>query len=123
MRLRPPSDAAEQKATTVNYTVRVPPDTEVRSDSDSGATTVRGIAATVAVRTQSAAITVGGLGADATITTGSGAVSADGVKGTLKVTTSSSGVSAKALERSPGAGAWMCRRGRARLPFTARAAA
>ncbi len=98
VRLRPPSDPAEQKATTVNYTVRVPPDTEVRSDSNSGATTIRGVAGAVAARTQSAAIAVGSLGANATITTGSGAVTVDGVKGTLRVTTSSSGVSARALE-------------------------
>src|SRR5262245_27794797 len=40
VRLRPPSDPAEQKATTVNYVVRVPPDTEARTENDAGATTV-----------------------------------------------------------------------------------
>ena len=98
VRLRPPSDAAEQKATTVNYTVRVPPDTQARSDSDSGATTVRGVAGAVAVKTQSATITAASLGASATITTGSGAVTVDGVKGALRVTTNSSAFSGRGLE-------------------------
>ncbi len=98
VRLRPPSDAAEQKATTVSYTVYVPPDTDVRTNSDSGATTVRGVAGPVAVRTQSSAIDVASLGAAATITTGSGAVSASGVKGALTVTTGSSAFTGRALE-------------------------
>jgi DUF4097 and DUF4098 domain-containing protein YvlB len=98
VRLRPPSDAAEQKATTVSYTVRVPPDTDVRTDSDSGATSIRRVAGPVAVRTQSAAIDVADLGATANITTGSGAVRVDGVKGALAVTTSSSSFSGRSLE-------------------------
>jgi DUF4097 and DUF4098 domain-containing protein YvlB len=98
VRLRPPSDPAEQKATTVNYVVRVPPDAEVRTESDSGATTVRGVAGPVAVRTQSAAIEVTRLGGPATITTGSGAVNVDGVKDALRVTTSSSGFAGRELE-------------------------
>ena len=98
LRLRPPSDAAEQKATTVSYTVRVPPDTDVRTDSDSGATSIRDVAGPVAVRTQSAAVDVANLGAAATITTGSGAVRVDGVKGALSVTTSSSAFTGRSLE-------------------------
>jgi hypothetical protein len=98
VRLRPPSDAAEQKATTVSYTVRVPPNANVRTDSDSGATIVRGIDGPVTVRTQSAAIDVARAGAAATITTGSGAVNVDGVKGALHVTTGSSAFSGQALE-------------------------
>jgi DUF4097 and DUF4098 domain-containing protein YvlB len=98
VRLRPPSAAAEQKATTVSYTVRVPPDTDVRTDSDSGATTIRGVAGPVAVGTQSAAIDVADLGGTATITTSSGAVTVDGVKGALRVRTGSSGFSGRSLE-------------------------
>jgi DUF4097 and DUF4098 domain-containing protein YvlB len=98
VRLRPPSDAAEQKATTVSYTVHVPPDTDVRTDSDSGATSIRRVAGPVAVRTQSAAIDVADLGATANITTGSGAVRVDGVKGALAVTTGSSSFSGRSLE-------------------------
>jgi hypothetical protein len=92
VRLRPPSDTAEQKATTVSYTVRVPPTTEVRTDSDSGATTVRGIEGPVTIRTQSAAIDVGSVGATTSITTGSGAVKVDGSKGALRVKTGSSAI-------------------------------
>ena len=39
--LRPPSDPAAQRAVTVSYQVRVPPNTRVTTTSDSGATTVR----------------------------------------------------------------------------------
>jgi len=98
VRLRPPSEVPEQKATTVNYVVRVPANTDVRTDSDSGATTVRGVSGPVIVRTQSAEIDVAKLGGTATITTGSGAVHVDGVKNALRVTTSSSGFAGRELE-------------------------
>jgi len=59
--LRSPSDAAEQRAVTVSYQVRVPPETEVAAESESGATTVRGVARTVVIRTQSGATRLGRL--------------------------------------------------------------
>ena len=77
--LRPPSDPAAQRAVTVSYQVRVPPNTRVTTTSDSGATTVREVSGTVSVRTQSGAIELGKLGAGAEVTTGSGAVTIDGV--------------------------------------------
>ena len=43
---------------TVSYEVRVPPETEVTAASESGATTVRGVARAVVIRTQSGAIDV-----------------------------------------------------------------
>lgn len=89
VRLSPPADAASERAVTVSYRVQVPPNTEVRTSSDSGATSVRGVAGPVAVRTQSAAIDVGGLAGGATLATGSGAVSAEGLKGALSVATRS----------------------------------
>jgi DUF4097 and DUF4098 domain-containing protein YvlB len=82
---------------TVNYRVRVPPDTEVMSVSDSGATTMRGIGGPVNVRTQSGAIELAQLGTTAEVTTGSGSVTVDGVAGALIVTTSSSAFSGRAL--------------------------
>ena len=69
--LRPPSDPAAQRAVTVSYQVRVPPNTRVTTTSDSGATTVREVSGTVSVRTQSGAIELGKLGADVEVTTGS----------------------------------------------------
>src|SRR5262245_10217834 len=59
VRLRPPSDAAARRAVTVSYQVRVPPNTNVQTTSDSGATSVRGVTGTVEVRTQSGAIDLG----------------------------------------------------------------
>ena len=90
IRLRPPSGAEEQRAMTVNYTVRVPPDTEATSESNSGATTIEGVSGRVAVRTGSSAVTLTKLGGAAEVTTGSGAVTAGGVAGALRVTTESS---------------------------------
>src|SRR5215471_16563097 len=56
VRLRPPADARERRAVTVNYEVRVPANTTVVSVSDSGETTIAGIIGPVDVRTQSGAI-------------------------------------------------------------------
>ena len=53
VRLRPPSEPAELRAVTVSYQVRVPPETEVAVTSESGATTVRGVARGLVIRTQS----------------------------------------------------------------------
>ena len=89
--LRPPTDAADRRAVTISYQVHVPPDTEVRSDSDSGATSVSGVSGRVTVRTQSAAISLASLSGVVGVTTGSGAVTADGSAGALSVKTSSSG--------------------------------
>jgi hypothetical protein len=97
IRLRPPSDAAEQRAVTVSYQVRVPPETQVAAESESGATTVRGVARAVVIRTQSGAIDVMQLGSTAVLTSGSGSVTVDGVAGFLTITTSSSSVTARAV--------------------------
>jgi len=97
IRLRPPSDAAERRAVTVSYQVRVPPDTEVAAESQSGAITVRGVAGAVVIRTQSGAIDVMQLGSTAVVTSGSGTVTVDGVAGSLTITTSSSSVTARAV--------------------------
>lgn len=92
LRLRPPAGADEQRAMTVAYDVSVPRGTVVKSNSDSGATTIRGVAGHVSVRTQSAAIAISDLGGDADVATGSGVVQVDGIVGDLKVTTQSSRV-------------------------------
>jgi hypothetical protein len=98
LKLRPPSDAAEQRAVTVSYQVRVPPETEVATVSESGATSVRGVSGSVAIRTQSGAIEVMQLKGAAIVTTGSGSVTVDNVAGSLTVTTSSSGITARSIE-------------------------
>jgi hypothetical protein len=96
-RLRPPMDEADRRAVTVAYRVRVPADTTVLAASESGATTVRGIAGPVTVRTQSAAIELADLGGPAGVSTGSGAVTVDGVAGLLTVRTTSSAIRATSL--------------------------
>jgi DUF4097 and DUF4098 domain-containing protein YvlB len=100
IRLRPPAGTDEQRAITVAYDVSVPRETVVRTISDSGATTVSGVAGRVSVRTQSAAIAVRDLGGETDVTTGSGEVQADGVNGNLNVATQSSRI----LVRNSGAG-------------------
>jgi hypothetical protein len=97
LKLRPPSDAAEQRAVTVSYQVRVPPETDVTTTSESGATSVRGVARAVVIRTQSGAIDVMQLKGTAAVTTGSGAVTVDDVAGALTVKTSSSGITARSI--------------------------
>lgn len=97
IRLRVPADPADQRAVTVSYQVRVPPNTRVLSVSESGATSVRGVSGAVAVRTQSGAVELTRLGAGAEVTTGSGSVTIDGVSDVLTVTTSSSGVVGRSL--------------------------
>ena len=97
VRLRPPSDPAAQRAVTVSYQVRVPPNTRVTTTSDSGATTVRDVSGVVSVRTQSGAIELGKLAAGTDVTTGSGAVTMDDVSGALTVKTNSSAISGRSL--------------------------
>ena len=100
VRLRPPQDGATQRAVTVNFQLRVPPDTQVTTSSDSGETSVQGIGATVRVQTQSGAIDVRSLAGDATISTGSGAVTVSGVAGAPVVSTGSSSFGATGLGSS-----------------------
>jgi len=90
IRLRIPADSATQRAVTISYRVQVPPDTDVHSVSNSGETSISGVAASVDVRTQSGAIDLKALAGVVLVFTGSGAVSVDGVNGALTVTTSSS---------------------------------
>src|SRR5262245_7243100 len=98
LRLRSPSDPAEQRALTISYQVQVPADTQVLTTSESGATTVGGVRGSVAVHTQSGAIELTRLGASVEVTTGSGAVSADDVGGALTVKTNSSAFTGRALK-------------------------
>lgn len=97
LRLRPPSDSREREATTVTYTVRVPPVTQVVSVSDSGAIAVAGVGERVTARTQSGAITLQRLGGAAVVTTSSGAVNVDGVRQAFEVQTSSGGITLREL--------------------------
>jgi len=96
LKLRPPSDAAELRAVTVAYQVRVPPDTDVTTVTESGATSVRGVS-NVSIRTQSASIEVMQLKGTAVVTTGSGSLTVDDVAGSLTATTSSSSITARAI--------------------------
>lgn len=90
IRLRIPADGAVQRAVTIAYRVEVPPDTEVQTSSESGETTVHGIAAPVNVRTQSGAITLGHIAGAVLVVTGSGAVVAEDIGGDVSITTTSS---------------------------------
>ena len=97
LRLRPPSGADEQRAMTVAYEVSVPRGTVVKTNSDSGETTISGVGGRVSVRTQSAAILLRDLGGEAEVTTGSGAVQADSITGDVNVSTRSSRVTVRNL--------------------------
>ena len=96
LRLRSPTDSAEDRAMTVNYDLRVPPNARVIAVSDSGAIELRDVAGHVEVRTQSSAISMISLGA-ADVETGSGAVRLDGATGAVRITTSSSAITARGL--------------------------
>lgn len=98
IKLRPPSDPEFQRAVTVAYQVKVPPNTQVVTSSDSGETTVRSVTGPVSVRTQSGAIELAQLGVKTEVTTGSGSVTVDGAAGPLSVTTSSSAFSGHSLD-------------------------
>ena len=100
VRLRIPSDPDAQRAVIVSYRVEVPPGTEVRTRTDSGATTVRGVDGTVDVRTQSSFIDVADISGATQLFTGSGAVRAHGISGPLSVTTQSSGITLSGLRSS-----------------------
>jgi hypothetical protein len=96
LRLRPPADRGDTRAVTVNYDVRVPPNSQVIAVSDSGAIDMRDVRGRVEVRTQSSAITLMSLGA-ADVDTGSGEVRLDGASGAVRITTSSSAITARGL--------------------------
>lgn len=95
-----PADRTVQRAVTVSYRVQVPPETEVLISSESGETSVRGLAGPVDVRTQSATIALQGLSGVTRASTGSGAVSAEGMTGELRVTTTSSSFTGTGLASS-----------------------
>ena len=78
--LRPPADPLVDRATTIDYVVRVPPNTIIVAVSDSGDVSVTGVTGAVSVRTQSGAIAVA-IGPTAAVTidatTGSGSIDID----------------------------------------------
>jgi hypothetical protein len=92
VRLRLPADSAAQQAVIVNYRVEVPPGTEVRTRTDSGATSIRGVEGALDIRTHSSTIDVGDIAGAVQIATGSGAVRASDVSGALSVSTESSAI-------------------------------
>jgi len=100
VRLRIPADPTAQQAVTVNYRVEVPPGTEVRTRTDSGATSIRGVNGAVDIRTQSSTIDVADVSGAVQIATGSGAVRASDVSGALSVATSSSAITLSGLGSS-----------------------
>jgi len=92
IRLRPPADAGDRRAVTVNYVVRVPADTTVRTVSESGATTIRGLSGALDVRTQSAAIEIDSATGATIVTSGSGAIKVIRAGSSLRVRTQSGNV-------------------------------
>lgn len=98
--LSSPAGEAERRAVTVSYDVRVPRSMDLRTTSDSGATTVRGLSGPLIVKTQSSTIHVSDLAGSVAVSTGSGAVTAAGISGPMTVTTSSSAISASGLASS-----------------------
>ncbi|MEP6783340.1 MAG: DUF4097 family beta strand repeat-containing protein [Acidobacteriota bacterium] len=100
VRLREPTEDAARRAVTISYQVQVPPDTPLVTTSESGATSISGVAASVAVHTQSAAIDLRQLTGIVTVSTGSGAVVANAMTGVMTVTTDSSGFTGNDLRSS-----------------------
>ena len=100
VRLRIPADPTAQQAVIVNYRVEVPPGTEVRTRTDSGATSIRGVDGAVDIRTHSSAIDVADVSGAVQIASESGAVRASDVLGALSVSTSSSAIRLSALGSS-----------------------
>jgi hypothetical protein len=96
LRLRSPADPDDNRAMTVNYDLRIPPNARVLAVSDSGAIEVRDVAGHVEVRTQSSAISLMALDS-ADVETGSGAVRLDGASGAIRISTSSSAITARDL--------------------------
>jgi hypothetical protein len=90
VRLELPAARDAQRAVTISYRVRVPPDTTVHTVSASGETSVRDVKGPVDVRTQSAGIAVAGLAGRVRIITGSGDVEARDMAGPVSVNTGSS---------------------------------
>ena len=96
-RLRSPSTDEEQRAVTVSYRVLVPAGTEVRSETDSGATTVAGVGGRVRVKSQSGAVVLSRLGGAAVVLGSSGGVRVDDVAGDLEVSTQSGRITLRGL--------------------------
>lgn len=91
--LRTPTDEAERRAVTVAYQVRVPPDTTLVSLTDSGATTITGLAGETSVTTHSSAFTGRDLQGRVRLRTQSGAIDAVfSGPGSADVETGSSGI-------------------------------
>jgi hypothetical protein len=98
LRLRPPTTEEEQRAVTLSYRVIVPPGTQVRSETDSGATSIARVAGPVTVTSQSGAVDLDSLGGGAVLVKGSsGAVRIAGVAGDLDVRTQSGGLTLSGL--------------------------
>jgi DUF4097 and DUF4098 domain-containing protein YvlB len=97
VRLRPPLDPDELRATTVSYDVRVPRDTRIVIVTDSGAVSIDNVTAPVTVATGSSAIVLSGLEGKTEVTTQSGAVRVDRASGGLRVTTGSSAITLRGL--------------------------
>lgn len=97
VRLHAPASAADRRAVTVAYVVKVPRGMRVTVVSESGGLTVADVAGGARIRTQSGAIGVRNLGGPASVESGSGAVEVDGVAGDLSVSTQSSGIRATGL--------------------------
>jgi hypothetical protein len=97
IRLRPPTKDDERSAVTISYRVIVPAGTQVRTETDSGATSIARVGGSVTVRSQSGAVGLDRLGGDAVVHGSSGAVRADGVAGDLDVRTQSGGLTLSGL--------------------------
>ena len=89
VQLRPPDDPLVDRVVTIDYDVRVPPDTTVVAVNDSGLVTITGIAGSVSARSQSGAIEVTlppatPVTLDATSASGEIDIDRDLVKGTVE---------------------------------------
>jgi hypothetical protein len=85
------------RSASINYTIEVPPNTEVRVTTGSGDVNVGGIAGPVTATTGSGDVQMSEIQGDVHVTAGSGDMRMDGIKGSAEVTAGSGDVEMKSV--------------------------
>ena len=80
------------RSMTLNYTIVVPPETELETEVGSGSVEVRDIHGPAKLTTGSGGISVANLREDAQVATGSGGITLSNVAGEIRATTGSGGI-------------------------------
>jgi hypothetical protein len=85
------------RAAAINYTVVVPPETEIHAISGSGDVEMNGVKGPVSVTTDSANISVSNVAGDVQAHSGSGAISLASIQGQARAMTGSGGITAASV--------------------------